>query len=143
METTTNKATKITVEATVNAPVEKVWKSWSEPEHIKNWCAASQDWHAPKAENDLRTGGTFNTRMEAKDGSFGFDFGGVYDNVKKNELIEYTMGDGRKVRVTFSPSGEQTKIVETFDAEATNPVEMQRGGWQAILDNFKKYTESI
>jgi uncharacterized protein YndB with AHSA1/START domain len=141
METTT--PTKITVEATVNAPVEKVWKSWGEPQHIKNWCAASDDWHAPKAENDLRTGGTFSTRMEAKDGSFGFDFGGVYDNVKKNELIEYTMGDGRKVRVTFSPSGDQTKIIETFDAEATNSVEMQRGGWQAILDNFKKYTESI
>lgn len=143
METTTNAATKITVETTVNAPVEKVWKTWSEPQHIKNWCAASEDWHAPKAENDLRTGGTFNTRMEAKDGSFGFDFGGVYDNVKKNELIEYTMGDGRKVHVIFSPSGDQTKIVETFDAESTNPVEMQRGGWQAILDNFKKYTESI
>ena len=143
METTTNTPTKITVEATVNAPVEKVWKSWNEPEHIKNWCAASQDWHAPKAENDLRTGGTFSTRMEAKDGSFGFDFGGIYDNVKKNELIEYTIGDGRKVQVTFSPSGEQTKIVETFDAETTNSVEMQRGGWQAILDNFKKYTESI
>jgi uncharacterized protein YndB with AHSA1/START domain len=141
METTT--PTKITVEATVNAPVEKVWKSWGEPQHIKNWCAASDDWHAPKAENDLRTGGTFSTRMEAKDGSFGFDFGGVYDNVKKNELIEYTMGDGRKVRVTFSPSGDQTKIIETFDAESTNSVEMQRGGWQAILDNFKKYTESI
>jgi len=143
METTTNTPTKITVETTVNAPVEKVWKSWNEPQHIKNWCAASEDWHAPKAENDLRTGGTFSTRMEAKDGSFGFDFGGVYDNVKKNELIEYTMGDGRKVKVIFSPSGDQTKIVETFDAEATNSVEMQRGGWQAILDNFKKYTESI
>ena len=143
MGTTTNTPTKITVETTVNAPVEKVWKSWNEPQHIKNWCAASDDWHAPKAENDLRTGGTFSTRMEAKDGSFGFDFGGVYDNVKKNELIEYTMGDGRKVKVIFSPSGDQTKIVETFDAEATNSVEMQRGGWQAILDNFKKYTESI
>ena len=142
METTTNKATKITVEATVNAPVEKVWKTWSEPQHIKNWCAASEDWHAPKAENDLRTGGTFSTRMEAKDGSFGFDFGGVYDNVKKNEMIEYTMGDGRKVHVAFSPSGDQTKIVETFDAETTNSVEMQKGGWQAILDNFKKYAES-
>jgi len=141
METTTT--TKITVETTVNAPVEKVWKSWGEPEHIKNWCAASEDWHAPKAENDLRTGGKFSTRMEAKDGSFGFDFGGIYDNVKKNELIEYTIGDGRKVQVTFSPSGDQTKIVETFDAETTNSVEMQRGGWQAILDNFKKYTESI
>ena len=143
METTTNAATKVTVEATVNAPVEKVWKTWSEPQHIKQWCAASDDWHAPKAENDLKTGGTFSTRMEAKDGSFGFDFGGVYDNVKKNELIEYTMGDGRKVRVAFTPSGDTTKIVETFDAETTNPVDMQRTGWQAILDNFRKYTESL
>ena len=143
METTTNTATKVTVEVTVNAPVEKVWKSWSEPQHITKWCAASDDWHAPKAENDLRTGGTFSTRMEAKDGSFGFDFGGVYDNVKKNELIEYTMGDGRKVRVAFTPSGDTTKIVETFDAETTNPVDMQRTGWQAILDNFKRYTETI
>ena len=143
MVTTTNTATKVTVEATVNAPVEKVWKSWSEPQHITKWCAASDDWHAPKAENDLRTGGTFSTRMEAKDGSFGFDFGGVYDNVKKNELIEYTMGDGRKVRVAFTPSGDTTKIVETFDAETTNPVDMQRTGWQAILDNFKRYTETI
>ena len=143
METTTNATTKVTVEATVNAPVEKVWKTWSEPQHIKQWCAASDDWHAPKAENDLKTGGTFSTRMEAKDGSFGFDFGGVYDNVKKNELIEYTMGDGRKVRVAFTPSGDTTKIVETFDAETTNPVDMQRTGWQAILDNFKKYTESL
>ena len=142
METTTN-ATKVTVETTINAPVEKVWKSWSEPQHITKWCAASDDWHAPKAENDLRTGGTFSTRMEAKDGSFGFDFGGVYDNVKKNELIEYTMGDGRKVRVAFTPSGDTTKIVETFDAETTNPVDMQRTGWQAILDNFKRYTETI
>ena len=117
----------------------KVWKSWSEPQHIKNWCAASEDWHAPKAENDLRTGGTFSTRMEAKDGSFGFDFGGVYDNVKKNELIEYTMGDGRKVHVAFSPSGDQTKIVETFDAEATNSVEMQRGGGRRSLIILKIY----
>ena len=142
METTTN-ATKITVEATVNAPVEKVWRSWSEPQHIKNWCAASEDWHAPKAENDLRTGGTFSTRMEAKDGSFGFDFGGIYDNVKKNELIEYTMGDGRKVSVHFKPNGNQTEIVEIFEAETQNSVDMQKTGWQAILDNFKKYTESI
>ena len=141
METTTNATTRVTIEATVGAPVEKVWNYWSQPEHITQWCAASDDWHAPKAENDLRTGGKFSTRMEAKDGSFGFDFGGVYDNVKKNELIEYTMGDGRKVWVIFSSVDDQTKIVETFEAETTNPVEMQKGGWQAILDNFKKYTE--
>jgi uncharacterized protein YndB with AHSA1/START domain len=143
METTTNPATKVTVETTVNAPVEKVWETWSQPQHITRWCAASDDWHAPRAENDLRKGGKFSTRMEAKDGSFGFDFGGIYDEVKKNELIEYTMGDGRKVQVTFTKQGSSTKVVETFEAENTNPVEMQRGGWQAILDNFKKYTESI
>ena len=142
METTMN-ATKVTVETTVNAPVEKVWKTWSEPQHITKWCAASDDWHAPKAENDLRTGGTFSTRMEAKDGSFGFDFGGVYDNVKKNELIEYTMGDGRKVQVIFTEEDDATKIVETFDPENMHPVDFQKAGWQAILDNFKKYTESI
>jgi uncharacterized protein YndB with AHSA1/START domain len=140
METTS--ATKITVETIVNAPVEKVWKYWSLPEHITKWCAASDDWHAPKAENDLTVGGKFTTRMEAKDGSFGFEFGGVYDKVKTNELIEYTLGDGRKVEIHFTANGNQTKVVETFDAESTNPVEMQRGGWQAILDNFKKYTES-
>ncbi|MGH2552339.1 MAG: SRPBCC domain-containing protein, partial [Chitinophagaceae bacterium] len=105
-------------------------------------CNASDDWHAPIAENDLRAGGTFKTRMEAKDGSMGFDFGGVYDEVKTNELIEYTMGDGRKVSIAFKANGEETKIFETFEAENENPVEMQRGGWQAILNNFKKYTET-
>lgn len=138
----TTNVTKITVQSTINAPVEKVWDFWSLPEHITQWCAASDDWHAPKAENDLTVGGKFSTRMEAKDGSFGFDFGGVYDEVKKNELIEYTMGDGRKVVVTFAGNGNETKVVETFDAEGTHSIEMQQGGWQAILDNFKKYTEA-
>ena len=138
----TTNVTKITVQSTINAPVEKVWNFWSLPEHITQWCAASDDWHAPKAENDLTVGGKFSTRMEAKDGSFGFDFGGVYDEVKKNELIEYTMGDGRKVVVTFAGNGNETKVVETFDAENTHSIEMQQGGWQAILDNFKKYTEA-
>jgi uncharacterized protein YndB with AHSA1/START domain len=138
---TANK-TKITIETTVNAPVEKVWKLWSGPEHITKWASASDDWHTPRAENDLRTGGKFSSRMEAKDGSMGFDFGGVYDNVKTNELIEYTMGDDRKVVINFIGKGNVTKIVQTFDAEETNPVEMQRGGWQAILNNFKKYVES-
>ena len=138
---TANK-TNITVEATVNAPVEKVWKLWSGPEHITKWANASDDWHTTRAENDLREGGKFLSRMEAKDGSFGFDFGGVYDAVKTNQLIEYTMGDGRKVTIQFTGKGNETKVVETFEAESTNPVEMQRGGWQAILDNFKKYTET-
>lgn len=138
----TQQATVITVENTINAPVAKVWEFWSKPEHITKWCSASNDWHTPRAENDLRTGGKFLSRMEAKDGSFGFDFGGVYDEVRNNEYIEYTMGDGRKVKITFSANGDTTKVVESFDAESTNPVEMQRGGWQAILDNFKKYTEA-
>jgi uncharacterized protein YndB with AHSA1/START domain len=140
METTG--VTRITVESVVNAPVEKVWQYWNQPEHITKWCSASDDWHAPKAENDLKVGGNFSTRMEAKDGSFGFDFGGVYDEVKANELIEYTMGDGRKVEVHFTANGNETSIVETFDAENTHSVEMQQGGWQAILNNFKKYIES-
>jgi uncharacterized protein YndB with AHSA1/START domain len=133
---------KITVETTVHAPVEKVWQYWSAPEHITKWNNASPDWHSPRSENDLRTGGKFSTRMEAKDGSMGFDFGGVYDDVRINELIDFTMGDGRKVSVNFSGKGNETKIVETFDAEDTHSIEMQRGGWQAILDNFKKYTET-
>ena len=134
--------TIITVETTVNAPVERVWKYWTEPAHITKWNNASADWHTPRAENDLKAGGTFLYRMEAKDGSFGFDFGGVYDVVKENEYIEYTMGDGRKVTIGFKALGNATKLVETFEAENTHSVEMQKGGWQAILDNFKKHTEA-
>jgi uncharacterized protein YndB with AHSA1/START domain len=138
----TQNKTNITVESTINAPVEKVWKFWSLPEHIKKWNNASDDWHTPSSENDLRPGGKFSTRMEAKDGSFGFDFGGIYDEVKTNELITYTMGDGRKVKVVFTSNGNTTTVTETFEAESQNPVEMQKGGWQAILDNFKKYVEA-
>ena len=134
--------TSITIQTTVNAPVEKVWKFWNSPEAITKWCTATPDWHTPRAENDLRVGGKFSSRMEAKDGSIGFDFGGVYDQVKTNELIAYTMGDGRKVEIIFTSEGNKTKVVETFEAEDVNPIEMQRGGWQAILDNFKKYVES-
>lgn len=133
--------TSITVEATVNAPVEKVWQFWTLPEHIVKWNNASDDWHTPFAENDPRTGGKFLSRMEAKDGSFGFDFGGVYDEVVINKKIEYTMADGRKVVITFNQNGDECKVSETFDAEETNSVEMQRAGWQAIMDNFKKYVE--
>lgn len=138
----TTEKTAITIETTVKAPVEKVWKFWVSPEHITKWNSASDDWHTPKAENDLRTGGKFSSRMEAKDGSFGFDFGGVYDEVKIHEVIAYTMGDGRKVKIIFTANGNETKLTETFEAESENPIEMQRGGWQAILDNFKKYTEA-
>jgi uncharacterized protein YndB with AHSA1/START domain len=140
MSTTT--FTQITIETTVNAQVNKVWAYWTEPQHIKQWCSASDDWHVPNAENDLRVGGSFTTRMEAKDGSFGFDFGGIYDAVTENEYIEYTLGDQRKVKINFTADGNSTKIVETFDAETQNPIEMQRGGWQSILDNFKNYTET-
>lgn len=134
--------TTITVQATVNAPVEKVWQLWSLPEHITQWCNASDEWHAPHAENDLRTGGTFSTRMEAKDGSFGFDFGGVYDDVVIHKRIAYTMGDGRKVEIDFTSDGNETNVAESFEAESTHSLEMQQSGWQAILDNFKKYVEA-
>jgi uncharacterized protein YndB with AHSA1/START domain len=135
--------TTVTVEALVNAPVEKVWATWTEPQHITKWCQASDDWHAPYAENDVRKDGKFKTTMAAKDGSFSFDFEGVYTEAQKHKVIAYVMSDGRKVRVTFTPQGNQTRVVETFDPEGQNPVEMQRAGWQAILDNFKKYTETI
>ena len=131
----------ITVENTVNAPVEKVWECWTKPEHITQWNNASDDWHTPHAENDLRAGGSFVSRMEAKDGSMGFDFGGVYDSVINNQYIAYTMDDGRKVKITFTGNGDKTKVVESFEAENENSIEMQQGGWQAILDNFKKYAE--
>lgn len=134
---------KITVKTTIQAPVEKVWKIWTEPEHIKKWNSASDDWHTPLAENDLRVGGKFLSRMEAKDRSFGFDFGGIYDEVKHHEVITYTMEDGRKVSITFSSRDNQTEVTEVFDAEESNPVEMQQQGWQAILERFKEYAEKI
>lgn len=134
---------KITIKATVQAPIEKVWETWTKPEHITQWSFASDDWFTPKAENDLRVGGEFTTRMEAKDGSFGFDFGGVYDEVSEHKLISYTLGDGRKVKIEFVENGDETKVIETFDPEDQNPIEMQRGGWQAILNNYKKYTEGL
>ena len=112
------------------------------PTDITKWNQASDDWHSPSAENDLRPGGEFSYRMEAKDGSSGFDFGGVYDEVITNKRIAYTLGDGRKVEVNFTSKGDSTGVVETFEAEATNPIELQRGGWQAILDNFKRYVEA-
>ncbi|WP_088036111.1 SRPBCC family protein [Evansella clarkii] len=140
---TSNQKTRVTVQAVIQAPREKVWRYWSEPEHITKWNQASETWHAPRAENDLRVGGKFLTRMEAKDGSMGFDFSGIYDVVKQDEQISYTVGDGRKVDITFVDNGNETKVVEIFDAESTQPIEMQQAGWQAILDNFKRYTEKI
>ncbi|HYC28114.1 MAG TPA: SRPBCC family protein [Chitinophagaceae bacterium] len=138
METTT----KVTVETTVNAPVQKIWEYWNQPEHITQWGAASDDWHTSHAQNDLRAGGAFNYRMEARDGSMGFDFEGKYDDVAEHKHISYTMGDGRTVNIDFTGEGDTTRIVETFDAETENPVDMQRDGWQAILNNFKKHAEA-
>ncbi len=140
METKTN--TAITVETVVNAPIAKVWSHWNEPQHITKWCQASADWHAPYAENDLREGGSFKTTMAARDGSMQFDFAGVYSAVKQNQLIQYGMSDGRKVSVTFTETADGVKITETFDAESTHSLEMQRAGWQAILESFKQYVES-
>ncbi len=137
----TANATTITVQTHVNAPIEKVWKYWNEPEHITQWCAASDDWHAPHAENDLRKDGKFKTTMAAKDGSVSFDFEGTYTRVDKNAQIDYEMSDGRKVTITFSGDGNSTVVTETFEPENSNPLELQRGGWQAILDNFKAHVE--
>lgn len=139
---TNSTTTPITIETTVNAPIEKVWSYWNEPKHIMNWCAASDDWHAPAATNDLRNGGQFSTTMAARDGSMSFEFGGTYDRVVEHKTIDYTMGDGRKVTIGFENSGKGVKIVESFDPESQNPIDMQRAGWQAIMDNFKKYTEN-
>ncbi|HYG17091.1 MAG TPA: SRPBCC family protein [Bacteroidia bacterium] len=132
---------KVTVQTVVNAPVEKVWNYWNAPEHVTKWNTPHESWHCPSGRNDLRVGGDFSFRMEARDGSTGFDFGGIYHEVKTNEKIAYTMSDDRTVSVTFTQVGDQTKVTETFDAENTHPVDFQRDGWQAILDNFKKHTE--
>ncbi|HRH59590.1 MAG TPA: SRPBCC domain-containing protein, partial [Chitinophagaceae bacterium] len=126
----------------VNAPIEKVWEYFTMPEYIIKWNNASDDWHTPRAENDLRAGGRFVYRMEAKDGSFGFDFGGLYNIVDEHAYIEYTMEDGRKVQITFTADGNATKVVESFEAENMNAAELQKTGWQNILDNFKRYMES-
>ncbi|MEO5592072.1 MAG: SRPBCC family protein [Chitinophagaceae bacterium] len=138
----TKEKTVITVQNTINAPVAKVWEYWTKPEHITKWNNASDDWHTPSVQNDVRVGGSFVARMEAKDGSMSFDFAGVYDDVRNNEYIAYTIGDGRKVKVNFTGKSNTTEVVESFEAEDTNSIEMQRSGWQSILDNFKKYTEA-
>ena len=131
----------ITVQTKVEAPLIKAWQFWTEPEHIMQWNNASPDWHTPRATNDLRTGGSFTSRMEARDGSVGFDFGGTYSEVVPHQHIAYAMDDGRKVTVTFKAEGDDTMIIETFDPETENSPEMQRAGWQSIMDNFKSYVE--
>ena len=132
---------KITVETKIKAPISEVWRAYTTPEDIKMWNAASDDWHTTKASVDLREGGAFSSRMEAKDGSFGFDFAGTYTKVKPNELIEYSFGD-RNAIVEFLDGKDAVTVRVIFDAESENPADMQRSGWQAILDNFKKHVET-
>ena len=132
---------KITVETTIDAPVEKVWHAWTTPEDITQWNAASDDWHTTKASVDLRVGGTFSSRMEAKDGSMGFDFAGTYTRIVENQLIECAFGD-RAMLVEFLPGKNGVTVRETFDAEETHSIEQQRAGWQAILDNFARHVAS-
>jgi uncharacterized protein YndB with AHSA1/START domain len=134
---------EVTIEVVVDAPMEKVWQAWTGPEHIVKWNQASDDWHTTSAENDLKVGGQFSSRMESKDGSMGFDFWGTYTELVKFQRIAYTMGDERKAVIEFSESMGQTKVVETFEAETQNPIEMQRNGRQAILDSFKRYVEGL
>lgn len=133
---------RITVETDVKAPLARVWDAWSNPEDIQRWNAASPDWHTPRASVDLREGGRFSARMEAKDGSEGFDFEGTYTRIVPRKLIEYRMSDGRTCSVEFQEEGGKVRVRETFDAETENAPELQRQGWQAILDNFARHVES-
>ncbi|WP_205504351.1 SRPBCC family protein [Rufibacter psychrotolerans] len=134
--------TKITVEATFSADLGKAWDFYTRPEHITNWNFASEDWQCPNAENDLQAGGKYRARMEAKDGSFGFDFEAIYDEVIPQKRLTYTMTDGRQCTTEFTDLGGATNVTTTFDAEGEHDTEMQRAGWQAILNNFKHYTET-
>jgi len=134
---------RITVETIVQKPIDTVWERWTLPQHIMAWNNASEDWYTPSAENDLRAGGKFNSKMAARDGSYSFDFSGTYDEVIWGKKIAYTIGDGRKVVVEFTEQDGCVKVVETFEAEETYSLEKQRSGWQAILDNFKRYAETV
>jgi uncharacterized protein YndB with AHSA1/START domain len=131
---------KITVETNVHAPIERVWQAYTTPDDIVQWNAASEDWHTTKSSVDLRAGGAFSSRMEAKDGSFGFDFAGTYTNIVPNRLIEYSFGD-RAARIEFTEKPEGVSIKVSFDAESTHSIEQQQAGWQAILNNFARYVE--
>lgn len=133
---------KITIEALISANPRKVWECWTQPEHITRWDFAIDTWHCPKATNDLKVGGKYSARMEAKDGSFGFDFEAVYEEVMQEKKITYTMTDGRQATTLFEGRDGKTKVTTTFDAEQQNSVEMQKNGWQAILNNFKAYVEA-
>lgn len=132
---------KINVETTVAAPIAEVWRAYTTPADIMQWNAASDDWHTTAASVDLREGGEFSSRMEAKDGSFGFDFAGTYTKIVPHQLIEYAFGD-RTAQVAFADSPEGVNVSVTFDAETTHSVEQQRDGWQAILNNFKRHVEA-
>jgi uncharacterized protein YndB with AHSA1/START domain len=133
--------TVVSVRAQIHAPLETLWQYWTTPESIVKWNQASDDWHTTKAENDLRVGGSFNNRMEAKDGSNGFDFTGIYQKVILKKQIDYTIADGRKVTIVFSSKENKTEVIENFEVETSHTVDLQRSGWQAILDNFKHYVE--
>lgn len=133
----------ITVSAKITSPVDKVWEWWTNPIHIMKWNNASPNWHTPKAVNDLNKGGLFNYRMESIDGTMGFDFSGRYELIELNSIIEYKMDDGRNATIHFIPNGNITEVIEIFEAEDVNSLELQKAGWQSILDNFKKYTESL
>ena len=132
---------KIAVETTVNAPIARVWDAYVTPADIKQWNAASDDWHTTQSTVDLRVGGLFSSRMEAKDGSFGFDFAGTYTNIVPQKLIEYSFGD-RTALVEFTPGAKGVTVRVAFDAEAQNSADQQREGWQAILENFRKHVEA-
>lgn len=134
---------KIKIETVVRKPIEKVWEIWTLPKHIMEWNSASDDWYTPSSENDLRVGGAFSSVMSARDGSFQFEFGGIYDEVVPNTKIAYTLGDGRKVEVTFEATDDGVKVTEVFEAEGENSVEMQKSGWQSILDHFRRYAEQV
>jgi uncharacterized protein YndB with AHSA1/START domain len=134
---------KITVETLVRASLDSVWESWSNPDDINQWNAASDDWHTTRSSVDLREGGKFSARMESKDGSEGFDFEGTFTRVLPQQLIEYRIGDGREVTVEFAQLGDAVRVTETFDAETENDPEFQRQGWQAILDNFARHVERV
>lgn len=138
----TSNKTIVTIETLIKAPLEKVWECWIEPKHITEWYFASDDWHAPHAENNLLVGQAFKITMAAKDGSASFDFEGVYSKIEPLKQIHYGLADGRQVKISFIAQGDEIKVVESFDTENDNPVEMQRAGWQAILNNFKKHVET-
>lgn len=134
---------KITIEANINSNLDTTWNSWTKPEHITKWNFADESWHCPSATNDLKVGGKYSARMEAKDGSFGFDFVATYDQIENQSKIVYTMEDGRQVETLFIAGENGVHVTSIFDAEEQNPVEMQKQGWQSILNNFKKYTETL